>query len=114
MSSFRWNTCRKKEEVDIDKMGTTTSSNDKSSSVIAEPETSLSDRSRNSSDSEAVINADDLENVESEKNVIEEAPVYSELIPSSTGDEVPSITSEADSNHIQQVDKSDTNFHTND
>ncbi|WJX59066.1 hypothetical protein P8452_44447 [Trifolium repens] len=104
----------KKEEVDIDKMGTTTSSNDKSSSVIAEPETSLSDRSRNSSDSEAVINTDDLENVESEKNVIEEAPVYSELIPSSTGEEVPSITSEADSNHIQQVDKSDTNFHTDD
>ncbi|WJX77938.1 hypothetical protein P8452_61204 [Trifolium repens] len=77
-------------------MGTTTSSNDKSSSVIAETETSLFDRSRNSSDSEAVINADDLENVESEKNVVEEAPVYSELIPSSTGDEVPSITSEAD------------------
>ncbi|PNY04544.1 FAM91A1-like protein [Trifolium pratense] len=106
----------KKEEVDIDKMGTTTSSNDKSSSVIAEPETSLSDRSRNSSDSEAVINAGGLENVESEKNVVEEAPVYSELIPSSTGDEVPSITSEDDSNHnhIQQVDESDTNFHTND
>ncbi|KAL5101673.1 hypothetical protein RYX36_006000 [Vicia faba] len=101
-----------REEGDINKLGTTTLVNDKSSSVIAEPETSLTDRSRNSSDGDTVINTDDLENFESEKNVVETS-VHSE-ISSSKDDGDHSVTLEDDSNHIQQVDKSDTNFHNND
>lgn len=103
----------KKEVEDIDKLGATTSSNDNSCSVIAEPETSVADRSRKSADNEAVIKTDDLENFESEKNVAE-ASDSSEHIPSSMDDGVHSNTSEDGINHAQHVDKSDTHLHTDD
>ncbi|KAJ1432196.1 FAM91, C-terminal domain, partial [Sesbania bispinosa] len=66
----------------------------KSSSVIADPETSLAENSRHSGITEAVINNDDLINFDSEKHV--ETSVHSE----------PVITSEDGS-------KLDTNFHGN-
>ncbi|TKY57021.1 FAM91A1 protein [Spatholobus suberectus] len=98
----------KKEEGGSDKLSMITSSNDGPSSEIAE--ISFVEKSGDSGVSESVINNEDLIN-DSEKLV--EASVYTEHVPSGMDDETHSITLEDGSDHIQEADKSDANFHDN-
>ncbi|XP_061338227.1 uncharacterized protein LOC133285082 [Gastrolobium bilobum] len=99
----------KKDEGGLDKPGMITSSNDESNSVI--DEISLAENSGNSGVTEAVINNDDLINVDSEKLV--EASVHSESVPSGMDGGNHSITLEDDSSHIHETDKSGANFQGN-
>ncbi|OIW04144.1 hypothetical protein TanjilG_00704 [Lupinus angustifolius] len=97
-----------KEEACFDKMGLITSSNDEASSPIAE--ISLAEKSENSGVTEAVINDDDLLNLDSEKHV--EASVSSEPVINGIDDGTNSITSENGSNHIQEASKSNATLHS--
>ncbi|KAL9316131.1 hypothetical protein ACSQ67_017132 [Phaseolus vulgaris] len=102
-----------KEEEDSDNLNMITSSNDGPSSVI--PEISLDEKSGESGVLETVVSNEDLINSVSENFV--EASVYSERDPSTSSgidDETQSSTLEEGSDHhIEEADKSHTNFREN-
>ncbi|KAK7276532.1 hypothetical protein RIF29_17673 [Crotalaria pallida] len=88
------------------KMGMATSSSDEPSSLINE--ISLVEKAENSGIAEALINNDDLLNLDTENHV--EASVSSEPVTSDVGDGNHSFSLEDDSNHILKASKSDANL----